>query len=78
MSDKENDNSWLAWLVIGGLMLSCMLGGKSSSGRTDGVFESATQKLDSGRPLNDRERQRIDDILNWCKKCNGPYRNCNH
>lgn len=36
---------------------------KSTS--TDGVFESATEKLDRGLPLNEREKQRIDDIINY-------------
>jgi hypothetical protein len=52
--------------------------GSGSSKRTDGVYESAVKKLDSGQPLNEREAQRMSDIINWCNRCNGPLRNCNH
>ena len=34
----------------------------------DTVFEDATQKLDRGQPLNEREHKRINDILNFHKK----------
>lgn len=37
----------------------------SQSGKTDGVFESATRKLDKGLPLNEREQKRLDDILRY-------------
>jgi len=37
----------------------------SSHKRTDGVFESATAKMDNGEALNDREAQRLNDIINW-------------
>lgn len=33
--------------------------------QTDGVFESAIEKIESGRALDDREMQRVDDILRW-------------
>lgn len=33
--------------------------------QTDGVFESAIEKIESGRTLNKREMQRLDDILRW-------------
>ena len=42
-----------------------MCTGGSRSNRTDGVFESATEKLDKDLPLNERETKRIDDILNF-------------
>ena len=35
---------------------------------TDGVFESATEKMDKGLPLNKREEQRIYDILHYKDK----------
>jgi hypothetical protein len=35
---------------------------------TDGVYESATKKMDEGIPLNDREKRRIDDILDYKDK----------
>lgn len=50
--------------ILAMLMSSVSKGGRS----TDGVFESATQKLDRGEPLNGQERKRIDDILNWHKQ----------
>lgn len=37
----------------------------SHSTKTDGVYESATEKMDKGLPLNDREQKRINDILNY-------------
>jgi hypothetical protein len=39
-----------------------------STRKTDGVFESATEKLDKGLPLNEREQQRIYDILTYDEK----------
>lgn len=36
--------------------------------KTDGVFESATEKLDKGLPLNEREQKRIYDILTYDDK----------
>ena len=57
-----------------------MCSGGSHSNKTDGVFESATKKIDSGRAdqLTPKEAQRIDDIINWCKICNKPLRDCPH
>lgn len=54
--------------------------GSNQPAQTDGVFESATEKMDKGRPdlLTDRERQRVNDIINWCDKCKQPYRTCKH
>jgi hypothetical protein len=69
-------------LIAAGLMffVGIMAGGSTSgsSKRTDGVYESAMSKLDSGQQLNAREQQRVSDLINWCNKCNGPLRNCNH
>ena len=65
-------------LIAGGLFAFVAILGSNSSSRTDGVYESAVSKLDSGQPLNAREQQRILDIVNWCNRCNGPIRNCNH
>jgi hypothetical protein len=71
-------------LIAAGLMffVGIMAGGSGSgsgsSKRTDGVYESAMSKLDSGQQLNAREQQRVSDIINWCNKCNGPLRNCSH
>ena len=67
------------FILIGvGLFMFAIIFGSGSSNRTDGVYESAMSKLDSGQALNEREQQRISDIINWCNKCNGPLRNCNH
>ena len=67
-------------LVAGGLLAfaAILSSGSGSSRKTDGVYESAMSKLDSGQPLNAREQQRVSDIINWCNKCSGPLRNCNH
>lgn len=75
------DNQKFILIGAGLLAFAVLLGsgsGSGSSGRTDGVFESAVSKLDSGQPLNAREQQRMSDIINWCNRCNGPLRNCNH
>lgn len=68
----------VAAVILG---LAAILGSNSGSGssrKTDGIYESAVSKLDSGQPLNAREQQRISDIINWCNRCNGPIRSCNH
>lgn len=83
-SPKEYNFGGLLWavalffasfiIIIGG-------GGGGSGGRkTDGVFESAMQKIDSGRAsrLTETEAQRVDDIMNWCSTCGKPLRNCRH
>ena len=69
------------YMLVAGAVLALAAifsSGSGSSKRTDGVYESAMSKLDSGQALNAREQQRISDIINWCNKCNGPLRNCNH
>jgi hypothetical protein len=65
---KPNGCSLLIYIVAGGLVFSYLLAmcqGGSSEHRTDGVYESATKKMDEGLPLNDREKKRVDDILNY-------------
>jgi hypothetical protein len=50
------------------MLLIAFFSGAGSSGvktKTDGVYESATEKMDRGLPLNDREAKRIDDIINY-------------
>ncbi len=77
----SGNNAWTPWQAV---FVICMIGcciwgdcnGGGSSGGTDGVFESATEKMDRGQPLNDREKQRIHDILNWCNRCNNTQRMC--
>lgn len=51
--------------------------GSTTTG-TDGIFESATRKMDKGKPLNKEEIQRVDDLVNWCKICKKPLRQCPH
>jgi hypothetical protein len=68
-------------LAVGAILIAIAMIFSSGSGpskRTDGVYESAMSKLDSGQQLNAREQQRVSDIINWCNRCNGPMRNCNH
>jgi hypothetical protein len=67
---KPSGLSLLMYLAIGGLGLAfliAMIEGDSHSSKhdTDGVYESATKKNDEGIPLNDREKKRMDDILNY-------------
>lgn len=64
----ENDNTWpvIIVLAVGGCcMFGDSCGGGGGGGGTDGVFESATEKMDRGEPLNDRERKRINDIIDY-------------
>lgn len=51
-----------------------------SNTTTDGVFESAARKIDSGRAdeLTAAEIQRLHDTLNWCDACKKPLRLCKH
>lgn len=58
------------WIVNSFIVLMIILfafddGGGGSSHHTDGVYESATEKMDKGIPLNERENKRIEDILNY-------------
>lgn len=73
----END---LFKYVIGAAVIAVIVSlagaGGGGSKKTDGVFESATRKMDAGQPLNARETQRMSDIINWCNKCNQPLRTC--
>ena len=76
------DNQKFILIGVGLFMLAIIFssgsGSSGSSKRTDGVYESAMSKLDAGQALNEREQQRVSDIINWCNKCNGPLRNCDH
>jgi hypothetical protein len=40
----------------------------SNPDRTDGVLESAMEKMGKGLPLNEREAKRLDDISNYERK----------
>jgi hypothetical protein len=75
MEDNQKIIAVGAILVVFALVLGS---GSGSSKRTDGVYESAVSKLDSGQQLNEREAQRVSDIINWCNKCDSPLRNCDH
>ena len=70
----------IKYFLFAGIFLAfvAIMTGGNNSKKTDGVFESAMQKMDSGRPLNQAEQQRVSDIINWCDRCNGPQRNCSH
>lgn len=52
----------------------------SGNNKTDGIFESATRKIDAGRAdeLTEAEKQRLSDVMNWCNVCNKPLRSCKH
>ncbi len=43
----------------------CAISFNKDDKRTDGVFESAMEKIDKGLPLNEREAQRVHDILHY-------------
>jgi hypothetical protein len=72
-----NDIQKYCLIALGLIVFVSLIGGGGGK-RTDGVYESAMSKIDSGRPLNDREQQRISDIVNWCSTHNRPIRECNH
>lgn len=73
------DNQKFILIGVGLFMLAIIFSsGSGSSNKTDRVYESAMSKLDSGQALNEREQQRVSDIVNWCNRCNGPLRNCDH
>jgi hypothetical protein len=46
--------------------------------KTDGIYESALNKIDNNQPLTKDEEQRLEDIINWCEDCNKPLRMCRH
>lgn len=48
--------------------------------KTDGVYESAIEKIDNNEShlLNKREAERLEDILNFCNECQEGYRTCKH
>ncbi len=70
----------IKYFLFAGMFLAfvAIMASGNDNKKTDGVFESAMEKMDSGRPLNQAEQQRVSDIINWCNRCNGPLRNCSH
>lgn len=60
-----------ALIITAGLFIAFIMiascGSESGGGsrKTDGVYESATRKIDQGVPLNAAETQRMNDIINW-------------
>lgn len=38
---------------------------RDTSSKTDGIYESALEKIDKGLPLNEREAKRMYDILHY-------------
>jgi hypothetical protein len=45
-----------------------IIGANERAGRMDGVYESAIHKMERGKELNKRERERLDAILDWERK----------
>jgi hypothetical protein len=85
MIEKEKkpasqDGCFLLSAGLGMLFFVVILPNLDLKSSTDGVYESATEKIDSGKAdeLTPAETQRIDDLLNWCKECNEPLRKCRH
>lgn len=78
------ETNWVGWIVLSIVGIFVLLGlansGSGTSPRTDGVFESATKKIDEGRSrdLNQRERDRIEDLIYWCDICKQGTRTCKH
>lgn len=74
------DENMIKYVLICGTLLAffSIMSSGSKEKRTDGVFESAMEKMDAGRPLSAVEQQRVSDIINWCDRCNSPQRNCSH
>ena len=70
----------IKYFLFAGMFLAfiAIMASGGNNKRTDGVFESAMEKMDSGRPLSQAEQQRVSDIINWCDSCNCPQRNCSH
>ncbi len=69
-SSDTNGCLIMVYIILGTLALAAVIvmlqgGSRSDTKGTDGVFESATEKMDKGTPLNAREKQRINDILNY-------------
>ena len=61
-----DDSKTLTLIIACGILFLMALGScNNSSSRTDGIFESATEKMDRGEALNKQESQRIYDIINW-------------
>jgi hypothetical protein len=58
-----------AIIISSAIMLLIVLfsgsGGSVGKTKTDGVYESATHKIDQGIPLTDSEAKRINDIINY-------------
>ncbi|MDB6028304.1 MAG: hypothetical protein JWM68_4527 [Verrucomicrobiales bacterium] len=77
-----NNGNLGVWITVCGIFTLLFLAGNCSSNshKTDGVFERATKKIDQGREneLTWEERQRVNDIVNWCKVCDKPLRSCPH
>jgi len=77
---KSKNGCFIVALSLGMLFFTVVLPNLDLKPSTDGVYENATKKIDSGKAgeLNPAEIQRIDHIVNWCKECNEPLRKCRH
>lgn len=77
-----NSGAGCGWIIVGiaGLLLLSMVACPFIPGTTDGVFESAMDKVNKGKSheITEKERQRIDDIIYWCNICKKPLRKCPH
>lgn len=77
---KSKNGCLIVSLSLGMLFFAVVIPNLDLKSSTDGVYESATKKIDSGNidELTPSEIQRIDDLINWCKECSKPLRNCRH
>lgn len=66
------------FLISGTIIAFLAIMADTGSKKTDGVFEKAMSKINSGEALTSAEQQRVSDIINWCNQCNCPKRSCSH
>lgn len=45
---------------------------------SENQLKSISSKIDNGKRLTNSEKQRIDDLMNWCDECNNTLRLCKH
>lgn len=68
MEEDEKISLFQIWLYGVIIFIVLVVIFSPSKESRDHVFEDATQKLDRGQPLNERENKRINDIINFHKK----------
>lgn len=85
-SDSNAQTNKMAVPMLFGVSIYCCLvllgqcsnSEKSQKEHNQEVYASAMSKLDSGERLNGEEKLIVSDVMNWCKICNKPLRQCPH